>query len=219
MSPPRDRTARDLRALIQRRLAGTHPPTDPAQARVAGWTRELDPLLEKFMPKSPLAAAVLVPIVDHGHELTVLLTQRSAHLRNHAGQVSFPGGRIESADGGPLNAALRETEEEIGLPREFIEVAGYLDPQLILSGFWVTPVVGFIRPGFALTVDHKEVDSTFEVPLEYILDAANHIPRERMLGDMKFELQDIHYDGRIVWGATAAMLLKLYRLIEFGGEV
>jgi 8-oxo-dGTP pyrophosphatase MutT (NUDIX family) len=212
------RTARELRALIERRLEGTHPPTDPAQARLAGLTREMDPMIQKFLPRTPLAAAVLVPIVDHGDELTVLLTQRSAHLRNHAGQVSFPGGRIESTDGGPLNAALRETEEEIGLSREFIDVAGFLDPQLILSGFWIAPVVGFIRPGFDLRLDHKEVDSTFEVPLEYILDPANHIPRERAIGEIKIEMHDIQYQDRLVWGATAAMLMLLYRLITFGGE-
>jgi 8-oxo-dGTP pyrophosphatase MutT (NUDIX family) len=212
------RSARELRALIEHRLLDTHPSTDPAQAHFVGRPRDMDPLVAKFLPKKPLAAAVLVPIVDHPEELTVLLTLRSSTLRNHAGQVSFPGGRIESADGGPLQAALRETEEEIGLGREFITVAGYLDPQLVLTGFWVTPVVAFVRPGFTLQVDRGEVDDTFEVPLEFILDPANHRQNERAWNGTTVPFYEIHYQGRNVWGATAAMLITLYRQIELGSR-
>lgn len=211
------RTARELRALIEHRLLDTHPSTDPATARSA-LGPELDPLLEKIIPKPLRAAAVLVPIVAHPTELTVLFTQRSPNLRTHAGQVSFPGGRIEADDPDALAAAIRETEEEIGLGREFIAPAGYLDPHLAMSGFWITPVVAFVRPGFTLRVDHREVDDTFEVPLEFILDPANHIPRERVVSGVTVPTLEFEHDGRRIWGATANMLLSFYRTIEIGNR-
>jgi 8-oxo-dGTP pyrophosphatase MutT (NUDIX family) len=157
---------------------------------------------------------VLVPIVDRADGLTVLLTQRASHLKNHAGQISFPGGRIEGTDEGPLAAALRETEEEIGLSRDHVTFAGYLEPHLVLTGFWVTPVVGFVQPGFGLELDRSEVESTFEVPLLHILDAANHKSRERSLGSAKVLVYDIPYGEHHIWGATAGMLLSLYRLLN-----
>lgn len=161
---------------------------------------------------------MLIPIVEHLHGLTVLLTQRSAELRRHAGQISFPGGRIEPGDAGPLEAALRETEEEIGLPREHVTFAGYLEPHLVLSGYWITPVIGFVQPGFTLKLDQREVHSTFEVPLTHILDPANHQVRQRTLGDTTFQVYDIPYGEHNIWGATAGMLLGLYRLVS-GDEV
>jgi len=157
---------------------------------------------------------VLVPIVDREDGLTVLLTQRATHLKNHAGQISFPGGRIEGADEGPLAAALRETEEEIGLSRQHVTFTGYLEPHLVLTGYWVTPVVGFVQPGFALHLDHREVDSTFEVPLLHVLDVANHKARERMLGTTKVRVYDIPYGEHHIWGATAGMLMSLYKLLN-----
>lgn len=169
--------------------------------------------MRQYFPASPAAAAVLVPIVDHEQGLTVLLTHRASHLKNHAGQISFPGGRIEPGDAGPLEAALRETEEEIGLSRQHVTFAGYLDPQLVLTGFWVTPVVAFVQPGFELKLDEREVASTFEVPLAHILDSANHRSRERMLGKTSVRVYDIPYREHHIWGATAGMLMVLYRLI------
>ena len=157
---------------------------------------------------------MLVPIVDREDGLTVLLTQRATHLKNHAGQISFPGGRIESADEGPLAAALRETEEEIGLSRQHVTFTGYLEPHLVLTGFWVTPVVGFVQPGFALELDRSEVDATFEVPLLHILDVANHKARERMLGETRVRVYDIPYGEHHIWGATAGMLVSLYKLLN-----
>lgn len=212
-----ERTARELRALIEHRLLDTHPSTDPATARSA-LGPELDPLLEKIIPRPLRAAAVLVPIVAHEDELTVLFTQRSPNLRTHAGQVSFPGGRIETDDPGPLEAAIRETQEEIGLDPSFIEPTGYLDPHLAMSGFWITPVIAFIRPGFTLQVDHREVDDTFEVPLEFIFDPANHIPRERVVSGVTVPTLEFEHDGRRIWGATANMLLSFYRQIEIGNR-
>lgn len=208
---PFDSTA--LRKLIEKRLHGSRPPTDVNDAVPAGLASEAATQFRQYFPSSPVAAAVLVPIVDHADGLSILLTQRSAQLRNHAGQISFPGGRIEAADEGPLAAALRETEEEIGLSREHVTLAGYLPAHLILSGFWITPVVGFVRPGFELKLDPREVDSTFEVPLAHILDAANHHARERLIGGTMLPVYDIPFGTHHIWGATAGMLMALYRLL------
>ena len=202
-----------LRRLIEERLKDSRPAASYAAALPAGVTAEVDPVVRQFFPRSPVAAAVLVPIVDHLEGLTVLLTLRSSQLRRHPGQISFPGGRMEPEDAGALDAALRETEEEIGLPREHVSFAGYLEPQLVLSGFWVTPVVGFVRPGFVLKLDAREVDSVFEVPLGHILDPANHQVRERVIGTTTVQVYDIPYGEHHIWGATAGMLMALYRLL------
>jgi 8-oxo-dGTP pyrophosphatase MutT (NUDIX family) len=204
----------ELRRLIEERLKDSRPPTDPHSAVPAGFSAEVAAAVRQYFPAAPAAAAVLVPLVDREDGITVLLTQRASHLKNHAGQISFPGGRLESSDEGPLAAALRETEEEIGLSREHVTFVGYLEPHLVLSGFWVTPVVGFVRPGFELKLDRREVDSTFEVPLLHILDAANHQARERMLGTTKVLVYDIPYGDHHIWGATAGMLVALYRLLK-----
>jgi 8-oxo-dGTP pyrophosphatase MutT (NUDIX family) len=203
-----------LRRLIEDRLKDTRPPIDASHAMPAGVTAEVGASIRQYFPASPVAAAVLVPIVDHEAGLSVLLTHRASHLKKHAGQISFPGGRIEATDEGPWQAALRETEEEIGLAREHITFVGYLDPQLIMTGFWVTPVVGFVRPGFTLRVDEREVESTFEVPLAYIMDPVNHRSRERRLGNVTVQVHDILYEQHNIWGATAGMLLGLYRLLK-----
>lgn len=214
MSPvPTDHIA--LRRLIEERLRDTRPSTDIRFTRLGG-VADAGAQLQQFFPPSPVAAAVLVPIVDHETGLSVLLTQRSSHLKNHAGQVSFPGGRIEPGDASPLAAALRETEEEIGLSREHVHVAGYLEPHLVISGFWVTPVVGFVRPGFELQLDVREVDTTFEVPLVHIFDEANHRSRERRFGDAVVQVYDIPFENHHIWGATAGMLIGMYRLLTQG---
>lgn len=164
-------------------------------------------------PANPKPAAVLVPLVERA-KLTVLLTQRATQLRNHAGQISFPGGRIEPADGGPKEAALREAQEEIGLDPAFVTLAGYLPDHVVMTGFRVTPVVGFVRPGFELLLDSEEVEDTFEVPLDFVFDPANHRLRLRRSGFTGEEVEfcDIPYGERNIWGATAGMLLTLYRL-------
>ncbi len=154
-----------------------------------------------------------MPIVDRPEGLSLLLTRRATQLKRHAGQISFPGGRLEALDGGPLNAALRETEEEIGLPRDHVTVAGYLGPQLIITGYWVVPVVGFIRPGFNLRLDPVEVEEAFEVPLPHVLDPANHGKRDRQFGKVTITTTEIHYGEHLIWGATAAMLVALSALL------
>jgi 8-oxo-dGTP pyrophosphatase MutT (NUDIX family) len=153
--------------------------------------------------------------VDHPDGLTVLLTERAADLRNHPGQISFPGGRIEAGES-PLDAALRETEEEIGLPRRHVEVLGYLPDHLIVSGFRVTPIVAAVPPGLPLRMDPIEVAGTFEVPLAHVMDPAHHRSRVRKFGDEDVQVFDIPYGKRNIWGATAGMLLTLCRAIETG---
>jgi 8-oxo-dGTP pyrophosphatase MutT (NUDIX family) len=202
-----------IRARLRDRL-GRAPAAQGDDAFLAGLPPELSAHFSHLLPATPVPAAVLIPIVERDPQLTVLLTQRAAELKNHAGQISFPGGRIESADAGPVQAALRETEEEIGLERRFIEVVGFLPDHLIISGYRVTPVVAFVRPGFTLRLDATEVTATFEVPLDFVLDPANHKARRRKLGEGEIEVYDIPYGERNIWGATAGMIMTLYRLLR-----
>jgi 8-oxo-dGTP pyrophosphatase MutT (NUDIX family) len=203
-----------LRRLIEERLKDSRAVPDPTHAVPAGFAVKDIESIRSYFPAAPIAAAVLVPIVDHPSGLTVLLTQRASHLKNHAGQISFPGGRIEPTDLSPIEAALRETHEEIGITREHITFAGYLESQLLLSGYWVTPVVAFVQPGFELQLDRREVEFAFEVPLSHILDPVNHRSRERQLGAVTVQVHDIPYGDHNVWGATAGMLMTLYRLLR-----
>jgi 8-oxo-dGTP pyrophosphatase MutT (NUDIX family) len=159
-------------------------------------------------------AAVLIPLVERETGMTVLLTQRAATLKDHAGQISFPGGRIEPQDADAWHAALRETYEEIGLRPELVEFAGYLPDHIVISGFRVTPVVGFVKPQYQLQIAAAEVHDVFEVPLDHILDAANHKSRRRTIGELTIDIHDIPYGDRNIWGATATMLMTLRRLLQ-----
>jgi 8-oxo-dGTP pyrophosphatase MutT (NUDIX family) len=156
-------------------------------------------------------ASVLVPIIAHPGELTLLFTQRTAHLRNHSGQVSFPGGRAEPGDASPEFTALREAEEEIGVPGERVEILARLPEYLTRTGFRVTPVVGLLEPPLELTPDRREVEEVFEVPLAFFLDPANHERRTRELQGQTVGYYVMQYRERVIWGATAGMLLNLYR--------
>jgi 8-oxo-dGTP pyrophosphatase MutT (NUDIX family) len=165
------------------------------------------------LPTRRIPAAVLVPLVEHDSGMTVLLTQRATTLKDHAGQISFPGGRIEPEDADAWHAALRETYEEIGLKSELVEFAGYLPDHIVISGFRVTPVVGFVKPQYQLKIAAAEVHDVFEVPLDYILDAANHKSRQRKIAELTIDIYDIPYGERNIWGATAGMLMTLRRLL------
>lgn len=204
----------DLRKLLEARLSGTQPPTGFGDALPGGVPPEYGLKFQQFYPASPAPAAVLVPLVERDEGLTVLLTQRSAQLRNHAGQISFPGGRIDPTDDGAMAAALRETEEEIGLSRDYIRIQGYLEPHIVLTGFCITPVVGFVRPGFSLELNSSEVDSVFEMPLLHLLDEANHSSRQRDIGGERVPVYDIPFGNHRIWGATAGILMALYRLLK-----
>jgi len=166
-------------------------------------------------PPGPLTpAAVLVPLVLRPEALTVLLTQRTDHLHDHAGQISFPGGRIEENDESPEAAALRETEEEVGLSHARIDLIGRLDTYIVRTGFEVTPAVGFVLPPFEIAPDPFEVAEVFEVPLSFIMDRANHQRRSREIHGAQRSFYVLQYEHRFIWGATAAMLVNLVDILE-----
>jgi 8-oxo-dGTP pyrophosphatase MutT (NUDIX family) len=162
----------------------------------------------------PTPAAVLVPLVNRPQGLQVLLTERTAHLSDHAGQISFPGGRVEADDASNAAAALRETREEVGLDSARVAVLGELAQYETVTGYRVTPIVGWVEPPFELAPDPFEVADVFEVPLAFLLDPVNQQRHFRMLGEMRRDYWAIPYGDRYIWGATAAMLLILDRTLR-----
>jgi 8-oxo-dGTP pyrophosphatase MutT (NUDIX family) len=172
-----------------------------------------DRMLEIIAREQPIRpAAVLIAVVDHPQP-TVLLTQRAAHLHDHAGQISFPGGKIDPQDASPLDAALREAWEEIGLAREFIDPIGYLDLYGTGFGFRILPTLARIRPGFSLRISEGEVDDAFEVPLAFLMDAANHQVHSKEFRGIMRSYYAMPFEQHYIWGATAGMLRVLYERI------
>mgnify|MGYP000898513365 CR=1 FL=1 len=166
-----------------------------------------------LVPEDPRPAAVLVPIVDSAAGPALLLTRRAGHLRQHAGQVSFPGGRIEASDLSPLGAALREAREEIGLDAGLVEPLGYLADHVVRTGYRITPVVAHVRAGFRVQADESEVAEVFELPLSRCqADCLLTVSREVMGVD--YQSREIHHEGRVVWGATAGVIISLMDLLE-----
>lgn len=157
----------------------------------------------------PKLAAVLVPIVV-SDIVQVLFTQRASRLRSHSGQVAFPGGRIETDDASPVAAALREVQEEIGLAQSHIEIVGSLDVYATGSGYHVLPVVGFVKPGFNLTPDTREVAEIFDVPLSFLMDERNHQRHSGVWHGKMRHYYAMPYDGHYIWGATAGMIRNLF---------
>lgn len=162
------------------------------------------------------AASVLVPIIVRPAELTVLFTRRTAHLKDHSGQVSFPGGRAEARDASPEATALRETREEIGLAPERVELLGRLADYHTRTGFRVSPVVGLVTPPFELNPDALEVEEVFEVPLSFLLDPAHHQRHAREFQGRVVHYYAIPYRDYYIWGATAGMLVNFYRHLAAG---
>ncbi|MFL6659522.1 MAG: CoA pyrophosphatase [Massilia sp.] len=162
------------------------------------------------------AASVLIPLVQRPEGLTMLLTQRTAHLTDHAGQISFPGGRAEDYDASAIDTALRETEEEIGLARAHIEIVGLLPDYVTGTGYKVTPVVGLVQPPFTLTPDANEVAEVFEVPLAFLMDAANHrrLSIDLPEGAGRRSFYAMPFERFFIWGATAGMLRNLFHFLR-----
>ncbi|MCB4769428.1 CoA pyrophosphatase [Ancylobacter sp. Lp-2] len=157
-------------------------------------------------------AAVLIPVVARP-DPTVLLTLRSSHLPSHAGQIAFPGGKIDPTDPDPLHAALREAEEEVGLDRKLVAPLGYLDPYLARTGYRIVPVVGLVQPDFGLTLNPGEVDEAFEVPLDFLMSPDNHHRESREWLGMMRTFHAMTYDKRRIWGITAGILRSLYERV------
>lgn len=158
-------------------------------------------------------AAVLIPVIVRAGKLSLLFTKRAAHLHDHAGQISFPGGRCEAEDRSLCDTALRETAEEIGLGREHIEVLGELNPYTTVTGYRVVPVVAMIHSPFLLQLDQSEVDSVFEVPMAILLDADNHLRHTVVHQQQERHYYALPYQQHYIWGATAGMLMNFYRFL------
>ena len=169
---------------------------------------------ELAVARRPMPAAVLVPVVVRAAAPSILLTKRTDHLHHPPGQISFPGGRVEEADTSPIDTALRETEEEIGLDRRHIELIGTLPDYLTGTGFRVTPVVGLVTPPFELTLDAFEVAEAFEVPLSHFLDPANHEQHSIVHEGRVRQFHAMPYQGYFIWGATAGIIMSLYRVLR-----
>jgi 8-oxo-dGTP pyrophosphatase MutT (NUDIX family) len=208
------------------------PPTDADsfEARAARYLRSAPPeilealtdpngdhALDKIRPAQPAPfkpAAVLVPVVMHEEEATILFTERASHLRDHSGQIALPGGKIDAGET-PVETALREAEEEIGLDRALVRPVGFLDSYLASSGFIVFPVVGLVTPGFTLSLSTHEVADAFEVPLSFFMEPANHEIHAREWKGRIRQYYAIPFEDRYIWGVTAGILRNLYvRLYE-----
>jgi 8-oxo-dGTP pyrophosphatase MutT (NUDIX family) len=184
---------------------------DPRSGRALGpsdWDLNPEFVGDLAVMAPPRAAAVLVPIMLR-EELTVLLTQRSHDVPSHPGQISFPGGKIEACDASPIDCALREACEEIGLTGHFVEPLGYLDSYRTGTGFQISPVVAFVRPGFTTVLDAREVLEVFEVPLTFLMDDANHQKHAREWRGRQRSYYAMPHEGRYIWGATAGMLKNM----------
>jgi len=211
---PRELSSAEFFDRVRTRLTFDVPPAllDPNAVPPSG-DAGTDRMLQIIAREQPIRpAAVLIPIVDHP-EPTVLLTQRSPHLADHAGQIAFPGGKIDATDASPRDAALREAEEEVGLDRVFVDPLGYLGVYGTSFGFRILPTVARVRPGFSLRINRSEVDDAFEVPLAFLMNPSNHQLHAREFRGVERTYYAMPFAERYIWGATAGILRVLYERI------
>ncbi len=216
VDPVPDPSSAFLRARAEQKLKPSLSLAELEEAVPIGIS---DDALDGLLPELAVlaawrAAAVLLPIIDRPGGLTVLLTLRASDLRAHSGQVAFPGGKIDAGES-PHDAALRETQEEIGLEARFVEPLGWLDPFFTGTGFRVAPLVALIEPSFALKVNKLEVDEVFETPFAFLMDATNHRLEEREWAGRRRRYYAMPHEGRYIWGATAGILRNLYEKLFY----
>ena len=194
---------------LRRRLGERLHPSPPSRATRRS-DYDLNPGMRPIKPARLIEAGVLVPLVEREGEVAVLLTQRAEGLPDHAGQISFPGGKVHVEDASAVAAALRETEEEIGIPRDRVNIAGYLDRYETRTGFCILPVVGFVPPDLSLLLDAREVAAAFEVPLAFVMDPRRHARHARLYEGRERLFYAMPYRGYYIWGATAGILKSMY---------
>lgn len=196
---------------IRERFAGTAMPEDPLDVVIPPprWPAAL----QQKLTSNLMAAAVLIPIIKREESLSVLLTERSPDLKQHAGQISFPGGRMDPQDRDIRATALRETQEEVGIDPANVEIVGYLDPNPTVTGYAVTPVVGLVELRQELIIDPLEVKSAFEVPLPFLLDEGNQQLAEREFEGVTVPIAEFRFGQYRIWGATAGMLIQLRKVL------
>lgn len=202
-----------LEAIVSRDLPAPDQLAGLGQLRDQRVEHDLSAAEIEEMTKDLRLAAVLVPLVEHQDEPSILLTRRADHLDKHSGQVAFPGGKVEDSDADPIATALREAEEEIGLDPAYVEIAGVLDTYQTGTGFLILPVVGFVRPGFSLTPDANEVADIFEVPAHIALAEASYKTGSGEWKGRMWNFYSLDYQGYNIWGATAGMLMHMSRRI------
>ena len=204
----------DLQPVLRSRLAHTRPQHDPSHWRLAGErVGDTDPRIRALLPQDLRASAVLVPLVAAAAGPAIVLTIRAAALRHHAGQIAFPGGRIEAFDIDAAAAALREAGEEIGLQPRHTQVLGYLPDHVVFTGYRITPVVAWIGGELQLQLDPDEVADSFLLPLSVLLSGSHEVAAVRHLAGVQVASRDIHYGGHRIWGATAGILMCLRQLL------
>ncbi|MBT8101339.1 MAG: CoA pyrophosphatase [Gammaproteobacteria bacterium] len=200
--------------LLRARLRGTVLHSDPVDVVAPPGSERWPRALKERLGGMLTPAGVLIPVMQRTSTLSLLLTKRSAELKSHAGQVSFPGGRMEEHDPDVAATALRETHEEVGIEPRQVAVIGYLEPMPTITGYAVTPVIGLVQGSAELVIDHTEVEYAFEVPLEFLLDEANDQRVERDFHGRTIPMVEFHYDGQRIWGATAQMVLLLRKYLK-----